>query len=95
MDLYIYYRASISVAEEVKTRVSAMQVELTKRWGISASLKRRPESKNEQDTWMEVYLSVPQNFEAALASAVTLAKLDDLIDGPRHTEYFLDVFSCA
>lgn len=95
MDLYIYYRARCEDAQALEVRVTAMQSVLSKEHGIAVALKRRPEEKDRRQTWMEVYLAVPRDFEAALAPAVAQAKLDALIDGERHTEYFLDVFSCA
>jgi hypothetical protein len=95
MDLYIYYRADCEHAQALQTQVPAMQAALAKDYGIAVAFKRRPEEKDGQNTWMEVYLAVPQDFETALARAVTRAKLDSLIDGKRHTEYFLDISSCA
>lgn len=94
MDLYIYYRAACSDADELQQRVLAMQSALSKEHGISAGLKRRPETKDGRHTWMEIYNSVPDGFDAILTQAVSQAKLLSFIDGDRHTEYFLDV-SCA
>jgi len=95
MDLYIYYRVRCEDAQVLQARVAAMQSVLSKEHGIAVALKRRSEKKDGRQTWMEVYPAVPQGFEASLAHAVAQAKLDALIDGERHTEYFLDVFSCA
>ena len=44
---------------------------------------------------MEIYLAIPEGFDATLAHAVEHAELDALIDGARHAEYFMDIAPCA
>lgn len=95
MDLYIYYRVACADEHELRSRVLAMQSTLMERCRISAALKRRPDVKDERHTWMEVYEDVPEGFEEALATAIAGASLAELIDGTRHTEYFLDINACA
>lgn len=95
MDLYIYYRAECGHAQALGERARAMQSLLTQRCGVAAALKRRPEAKDGRHTWMETYLNIPGNFDAILAQAVMQSELASLIDGERHTEYFLDVTTCA
>lgn len=95
MDLYIYYQVPCARAEELMARVTAMQSSLSQQYGLAAGLKRRPEEKAGLHTWMETYNSVPDGFDAILMHAVTQAELASLIAGPRHTEYFLDISSCA
>ena len=95
MDLYIYYRAHSEHAQAVQTQVAAMQSVMSEKYGIAGALKRRPDEKDGQHTWMEVYLAVPQDFEVSLTHAVAQTRLGSLIDGKRHTEYFLDIFPCA
>lgn len=95
MDLYIYYRVRSENAEALKTRALAMQQALIADYGIVAGLKRRPEEKDGQQTWMEIYQLVPKDFEVTLKNAVEQNGLSSLIDGQRHIEYFLDVSSCA
>lgn len=95
MDLYIYYRVASANGQELCGRVVAMQRSLSHDYGIVGSLKRRPEEQDGQQTWMEVYQAVPDGFETALERAIAQAGLTYLIDGPRHTEYFVDVSSCA
>lgn len=95
MDLYIYYRVRAADTQALQTRVTAMQAEIARQYGIEAAIKRRPEEKDSRQTWMEVYLAVPDGFETALAQAVDRNKLSSLIDGERHTEYFQDVSPCA
>lgn len=95
MELYVYYRAAGTDAPQLKARVLAMQAQLTSEYGIQAALKRRPKEEAGMQTWMEVYLSVPDGFEPVLQQAVHEAGLPALIHGPRHVEHFLDSASCA
>jgi hypothetical protein len=95
MDLYVYYRVRVGDATQLQTQVATMQSKLSKELGVAAALKRRPEAKDGRQTWMEVYLAVPDGFDAALALAVEHSKLADLIDGDRHAERFMDIASCA
>lgn len=95
MDLYIYYRAACPNEQALQARVAAMQARLAADHGVAAALKRRPEAKDGRHTWMEVYPSVPEGFAACVASAVRDAKLDELIDGERHVEFFMDIRACA
>jgi hypothetical protein len=95
MDLYIYYRVRCEHAQLLRTRARAMQASISAEYGIVTALKRRPEEKDGRHTWMEVYLAVPREFDAILERAVAQAELGALIDGPRHTEFFLDYTTCA
>lgn len=95
MDLYIYYAVHVDLADALTAKVLEMQKNLAGECGVSTSLKRRPAAINGRHTWMEVYLSAPDGFDALLEQAVTQTKLATLIDGERHTEYFMDVAPCA
>jgi hypothetical protein len=95
MDIYVYYRAQHASSALLQARVQAMQTRLQTTYGVQAQLKRRPESAEGNQTWMEVYLDVPADFGAMLDSAVATANLLPLIEGARHIEYFLDCASCA
>jgi hypothetical protein len=95
MDLYIYYRVRREDSSKLQTQAVGMQDALTEEYGIVTALKRRPEEKDGWQTWMEVYQTVPNGFEVILERAVEQAGLSALIEGQRHTEYFLDVSSCA
>jgi len=95
MDLYIYYRVRCKEAQTLQSKATAMQHALAAEHGVATALKRRPEEKNGQHTWMEVYLAVPQDFETVVERAAKQAGLDNFIDGPRHIEYFLDCSTCA
>ena len=95
MEMYVYYRVATSHAQQLKSRVLAMQARLKEQYAIDVALKRRPDEAAGMHTWMEVYLAVPEGFEARLQQAVQEADLPALIHGPRHIEYFLDSASCA
>jgi hypothetical protein len=95
IDLYVYYRVRCEHAPLLQARVRAMQSSLSAEYGIVTALKRRPEEKDGRHTWMEVYLAAPQEFDALLERAVGQAGLADVIDGQRHTEFFMDCSTCA
>lgn len=104
MDLYIYYRVARAQAAALQTKVNAMQAQLRSEHGIKAALKRRPRPDNgpdvadppqAPDTWMEVYLAAPDDFEQTVDRAFDAAGYGPLIDGTRHIEYFEDCTPCA
>ncbi|WBS00060.1 DUF4936 family protein [Pseudoduganella sp. SL102] len=95
MDLYVYYRVATGDAEALLPRVRALQAQLAAAHGVAPQLKRRPDSPDGVQTWMEVYPATTPGFTAALTQAVAAAGLDTLIAGPRHTELFMDIPSCA
>lgn len=95
MELYVYYRVSREHGQPLKERVLTMQAQLREVYGVQTALKRRPEEEAGMFTWMEIYLAVPEDFEAGLQQAVHEADLPALIHGPRHVERFLDSASCA
>jgi hypothetical protein len=95
MDLYIYYRVRSSDSAAFRTQALAMQHNLARDCGVATALKRRPDEKDGLQTWMEVYADVDAAFEARLNGAVADNGLSAWIQGPRHTEQFLDVSLCA
>lgn len=95
MDLYIYYRVPVGKADLLEQQARELQAGLSLQHQVATKLKRRPEDKDGMHTWMEVYLDVPDNFDIRIQEAVAASGLSDLIDGPRHTEQFLDYSSCA
>ena len=93
-DLYVYYKVRESDAAALAPRVRAMQAGLVRegvRNQAGFQLKRRPESKDGMQTWMEVYPGVSEGFEAELAQAAARAGFDGLIAGPRRSEVFVDL----
>lgn len=95
MDLYIYYRVDLTQAAALLPQVQAMQAGLAAAHGVQTALKRRPESKDGLQTWMEVYGATTPEFADTLAQAVAQAGLARFISGERHTEVFVDVAPCA
>jgi hypothetical protein len=104
MDLYVYYKVRELDAAALAPRVRAMQAALAREsaavqlsFQLSFQLKRRPESKEGMQTWMEVYPGVDQAFQARLDDAAAQAGLSALIAGPRRAEVFVDMESppCA
>jgi hypothetical protein len=105
VDLYIYYRVPRARAQQLQAQVNAMQAKLRVEHGVAVALKKRPQADKADktggdaaeplDTWMEVYLAVPDDFENTLQQAFDAAAYAGLIDGTRHIEYFLDCTPCA
>lgn len=95
VDLYIYYKVRDEHAAQLAPRVRAMLAELASQTGVAGSVKRRPGAQDGRQTWMEIYLSTPEGFDAVLDAAVRQAGLDQFTDGPRHTEVFTDISTCA
>jgi hypothetical protein len=95
IDLYIYYQVSDANARPLEARVRAMQARLLDSHGIPGELKRRPETKDGLQTWMEIYPATAAGFDAALAAAAQDAALSELTEGKRHTEVFTDLDTCA
>ncbi|MFP5392621.1 MAG: DUF4936 family protein [Gammaproteobacteria bacterium] len=95
IDLYIYYKVARADAPALWPRVQAMQARLRERSGVAGSLRRRPEERDGVQTWMEIYPAVDRDFDTLLAAAVSDARLQDAIQGARHTEVFTDTSPCA
>lgn len=95
VELYIYYQVDDAHAARLLPVVRSMQAALVARHGIGTSLKRRPESEQGRQTWMEIYTGVPAGFSATLDAAVTAAGVQHLIAGSRHTEVFTEMPACA
>ncbi|MGJ7917180.1 DUF4936 family protein [Massilia sp. LXY-6] len=91
MDLYVYYKVREQDAAALAPRVRAMQAALAASHGLAFQLKRRPETREGMQTWMEVYPGTPDAFANELDRAAAHAGLDALIAGPRRTEVFLDL----
>ncbi|MEO6352946.1 MAG: DUF4936 family protein [Burkholderiaceae bacterium] len=91
MDYYIYYRVRDAQALTLRDKVLPMQAALQRQYHIGTALKRRPDKQNGTQTWMEVYLTVPDGFDTALADAIAAAEIAQQIDGERHMERFIAV----
>jgi folate-binding protein YgfZ len=91
----IYYRVQSERTGLLQSEITRIHRDLSRTYGVAVALKRRPEEKGGRQTWMEVYLAVPEGFENALQQAVTQSNIPSLIDGERHAEYFWDLPPCA
>lgn len=89
IDLYVYYKVRDGDAAHLAPRVRAMQARLAS-GRIAPQLKRRPEARDGLQTWMEVYPSVPDGFEAIVERAAAEAGLAAIIQGSRRSEVFID-----
>jgi hypothetical protein len=94
MDCYIYYRADAAAATRIKQLAGVLQAALAMQ-DIIGELKRRPDAKDGQHTWMEVYRDIPEDFQQHMQAALQNSKLNELIQGARHEEYFMDASACA
>ncbi len=95
MDLYIYYQVKEADTASLQAAVVSMQAELARTHGVACQLKRRPESKDGMQTWMEVYAGTPADFAATLGVAAERAGLSTWTSGARHTEVFTDLVPCV
>ena len=95
LDLYIYYRVREEDAAHLVTRVQHMQVALRQDLNVAAALKRRPLAEDGLHTWMEVYYATPAGFQTELDAATAKHEVLPLIQGKRHIEQFMEMFSCA
>jgi len=95
IDLYVYYKVRDADAAGLAPRVRALQADVAARHAVRPHLKRRPETRDGLQTWMEVYPGVPADFPALLDAAVRSAGLAGLIEGPRRAEIFTDLPTCA
>lgn len=94
-DLYIYYQVKEEHAQALEARVRSLQAKLSADSGVSPQLKRRPESRDGLQTWMEIYPVVGEGFAEQLAAAADEAGLLSLTAGGRHVETFMDLPPCA
>lgn len=99
IDLYVYYKVREDQAARLEPLVRAMQARLARgldpRQAQHFALKRRPESRDGLQTWMEVYAGVAASFAAQLEADAADAGLAHLIEGPRRAEVFVEFTACA
>ncbi len=95
IDLYVYYKVGGQQAARLEPLVRAMQARLAGELGVSGQLKRRPDTRDGLQTWMEVYTGVGEQFAPQLDAAAAAAGLADLIEGPRRAEVFVEFTACA
>lgn len=99
MDLYVYYRVPAVYAELLLPRIAAMQAGLAEHFKLATALKRRPETQNDTQTWMEIYMALPaevaEDFIAEMELQAEQTGLSGLMEGCRHIERFVDIVPCA
>ncbi|WP_395825175.1 DUF4936 family protein [Collimonas sp.] len=94
-DLYVYYWVAAAKAQQFHSAATAMQAGLSQQYRVVSALKRRPEIEDDRHTWMEVYASVPPDFAQIVEQAAVQHELARFIEGPRHSELFANISSCA
>lgn len=90
MDCYVYYKAKEEDEQRVIDSFHHLRLLLTNH-GLTPILQRRPKSKDQVHTWMEVYRGISSNFETVLEGAIRQSELTEFIIGSRHAEYFITV----
>jgi len=90
IDLYVYYKVREEDALLLAPRVRAMQERLAIE-GAACQLKRRPETRDGLQTWMEVYPAATEAFAGTVEGAAFDAGLAEFIQGPRRSEVFMDL----
>jgi hypothetical protein len=91
MDYYVYYRVHCEQVQSLLPKIRQMQAALSQCGKVTAALKRRPGQQDDCQTWMEVYLTVPDNFDVLLEQALLTAGIPALMAGERHLERFMDL----
>jgi len=89
--LFVYYKVPISELATTQDALNAFRAELLKEIsGLSVTLMRRPEQKNAQETWMEVY-SATGGVTGMMQELIQkrLAQYPKLSRWPRSMEIFV------
>jgi len=99
-ELFIYYQIPVTQAVAARTQVDAFQARLRERHpGLVTRVLRRPESRDSQQTWMEIY-SFDRAVNAHGVSPALQAEIESeasclagIVDGTRHIEVFVECAS--
>lgn len=97
-ELFVYYRVSVANAGAARVAVLGFQARLhSLHPELSARLLCRPGTVDGRHTWMETYATdprrAPEGVDAQLQAAIeaeATAALQPWLDGPRHTEVFIE-----
>ena len=95
MDIYLYYTIRETDAAVAQARVVALQQRLGNAYEITTALRRRPETRDGLQTWMEIYRDVPASFDRVIAQAAAEEGVTELAGNGRHVEYFMKLPPCA
>ena len=95
MDIYLYYTIRESDAGSARERVAALQRRLGTDYNIAAMLRRRPETRDGLQTWMEIYPGVPDHFDSVIEQIAAEEGVTALTTNGRHVEYFMELPPCA
>lgn len=93
MDCYVYYKAKTADEKNVTEAFKRFRSTLESLGSVeqTPSLQRRPESKDEAHTWMEIYRDIPTDFCKLIEGPLHDSGLLELTLGSRHMEYFIPV----
>ena len=95
MDIYLYYTVRELDAAATHTRVTALQHRLGKQYDIKPAVRRRPETRDGLQTWMEIYPDVPIGFDSVIEQAAREEGLSELATNGRHVEVFIALPPCV
>ena len=95
MDIYLYYTIRESDAAIARARVAALQHRLGTSYDITPALRRRPETRDGLQTWMEIYPNVPDHFDRVIEQIAAEEGASELATNGRHVEYFMELPPCA
>jgi hypothetical protein len=92
LNLYVYYRCRASDDAAVRKALSALAGSLSSAGLPCPSVLRRPDLRDGERTWMEVYASIEEPrveaFVSVLDAQVTACGLVPLLRSARHLERF-------
>lgn len=95
MDCYVYYKTAEEHETLLLEQVKRIREMLAMEMNVVLILQRRTEANEGIITWMEIYRQIPNAFNVSLAAIVNKTEIMALIQGERHSEYFMDTISCA
>lgn len=95
MDIYLYYTIREADASLTRTRVTALQQRLSRAYDIQPAVRRRSETRDGLQTWMEIYPDVPTGFDSVIEQAAGEEGLTKLATNGRHVEVFMELPPCA
>jgi hypothetical protein len=95
VDIYLYYTIREADAAVTHARVAALQRRLAGAYDIKATVRRRRETRDGVQTWMEIYPDVPAGFDSVIEQAAREEGLTELATSGRHIEVFMELPPCA